>query len=357
MNNGKKVVLILIIIALAILAFLGTIYYVYHSRVRLLYLKSEEKFKIGTSDQIKQGIGDFRELAVRFPRSKYAPMALYQIGYGYELLYNVSKDEDKLHIAQNEYYNVYKSYPDSLAAQKALYQIAYISFVKGEYEDSQERLDYLLSRYIDTSLKSQIYNRKGYIYLALGEVEKALKFFSQKENYNSDEALLGKAECYFRLGEYEKGIMVYEEFIKYRKTSNLRQSGIEKFLDNTYRYAKILTGRRDYIRSTMLYQKIINLLPGNKLVENCLYWIGENFYDVKDYDRAIEYFNRVVDNPGTGKDDDALFKTGICYFELHKYEESLKYFRKILDYYAGSTYRKMARDWERQCLRELKYKR
>ncbi len=357
MNSSTKVILILIIVTLTILAGLGSIYYFSQSKAKILYLKINEKYKIGTEDEIKSGIQEFRELAARYPRSKYAPKALYQIGYGYELLYKITKDETKLDIAQKEYYNVYKSHPDSIEAQKALYQIAHISYLKGEYEDAQERLDYLLSRYIDTPLKSDIYTKKGYIYLALGKYEKALKFFNQRENLNTDEALLGKAECYFKLGEYEKAIHMYEEFIKYRKTSNLRDKAIKRFLENTYKYAKILAQKGKYNCSTLLYEKIINLLPGNKLVENCLYWIGENYYDLRDYKNAIKYFNKVIENPGIRKDDAAIFKIGICYFEQNKFESALKYFRRLIEYYPNSIYLKMAKDWERQTLREIKYKR
>lgn len=357
MNNTTKVILILIIITLAILAILGSVYYFSQNKVRIMYLKINEKYNIGSEYEIKSGIQEFRELAAKFPRSKYAPKALYQIGYGYELLYKITKDESKLNIAQKEYFNVYKSYPETIEAEKALYQIAHISYLKGDYEDAQERLDYLLSRYIDTPLKSKVYTEKGYIYLALGEYEKALRFFSQKENLNTDEALLGKAECYFKLGEYEKAINIYEEFIKFRKTSNLRKKAIEKFLNNTYKYAKILAQRGDYNRSTLLYQKIIDILPGNKFVENCLYWIGENYYDLRDYANAIKYFKKVLDNPGTRKDDSAIFKIGICYFEQNEFEEALKYFRKLIEYYSTSPYVNMAKDWERQTLREIKYKR
>jgi len=357
MNNSTKIILILILVTLTILAILGSIYYFSQNKVKLQYARISERYRIGTEAEITYGIQEFRSLAMSYPKSRYAPKSLYQIGYGYELLYDLKKDENKLDIAKMEYDNVYKKYPNSIDAQNALFKIAHIDYLKGNYDEAQERLDYLLSRYIDTKLKGKIYTEKGYIYMGLGEYDRALKFFSMKENLNYDETLLGKAECYFRLGEYEKGINIYEEFIKFRRTSNMKKKAINKFLENAYKYAKVLTQKGDYNRSIMIYQRIIDILPDNKLVENCLYWIGENYYDLRNYSNAISYFQKVLDNTGVGKDDDAVFKIGICYFEQNKFEEALKYFRKLIEYYPDSDYVSMAKSWERQTIREIKYRR
>ncbi|MDD5067345.1 MAG: tetratricopeptide repeat protein, partial [bacterium] len=265
-------------------------------------------------------------------------------------------DENKLNIAEQEYHNVYKTYPNSLEAQKALFQIAHINYLRGNYEEAQEKLDYILSRYIDTPLQGPIYTEKGYIYMAGGELKKALKMFNQKENLNEDLALLGKAECYFRLGEYVKGLNIYEDFITYRKTSNYRRMAIDKFLNNCYDYARKLAKEKDYKYSNLLYEKLITLFPDYKLSENALYWLSENYYDQKDYNKAVATFKKTLNNKFSHKDDAALFKLGICYFDNGEFEEALKYFQNLLDNYPRSTYYNMAADWKRQVLREIKYR-
>ena len=106
----------------------------------------------------------------------------------------------------------------------------------------------------------------------------------------------------------------------------------------------------------MLYDKMVKLLPGNKLSENALYWKGENYYSQKKYYEAIEQFNKTLNNSFTHKDDAALFKIGMCYFEQDMFEASLKYFQKIIDYYPDSIHKERAKEWKRQGLREIKYR-
>jgi len=356
MEKSIKILLLLIIITLTALAITGSIYFLNTKRIKVYYLKINEKYKIGTPEKVTEAIEEFRELAAKYPKSKYAPKALFQIGQGYQILYKILNDEQKLDIAKKEYSDLAKKYPDSEEAEKALLQVADICYTKGEYNEALGHLNYLLSRYIDTKLKSQVYTKMGYIYLELNDYEKALQAFNQPENTNNDDALVGKAETYIKKGDYEKAISIYEEFIKYRKSSNLREKVIKNFEIVTYNYAKDLASKKDYIRSTMFYNKIIELLPNSNMAESSLYWIGENYYDSRDYENAINYFKKVLENSITLKDDSALLKLGVINFERQKFEEALKYFQKIINEYPKSTYTEIAKKWERQTLRELKYK-
>lgn len=355
-NNTIKWLLVLIIISLIMLGALGSIYYFTHGKVRLLYVKAKEYFNLGSSLDIRNGIQHFRLLAERYPKSKYASRALYQIGYGYELIYGKTKDENKLDIAIREYYRVYKNYKNSVSAERSLYQIANINYLKGEYEESQEKLDYILSEYIDTSLKSQIYTKKGMIYFKLGEYLKALKYFNHKKTLNEDLSFIGKAKCYFKLREYEKGINALEDLLRYRTTSNYKQEAEKLFLDKCYTFAKKLASEKDYKRSNFIYDKIIELFPDNKLSENALYWKGENFYSQKQYYQSIDQFKKVINNKFTHKDDAAYFKLGMCYFEQDKFENALKNFQQIINYYPNSAHLERAKNWKRQSLREIKYR-
>ncbi|MBU1076420.1 MAG: tetratricopeptide repeat protein [Spirochaetes bacterium] len=360
MNNKNgdttKLLLILIIISLIILGIMGSIYYFSQSKARILYVRSAEKYKLGTIEDIRNGIQSFRYLVTRYPNSRYAPKAMLQIGKGYELIFEKSKDERKLDIAEEEYYKIKKHFGNTLEAQNALFQIAHINYLKNDYEEAQEKLDYILAEYVDTPLKPQIYTKKGYIYYQLGEYKKALRFFNRKEASHDDLALTGKGECFFKLGEYDKALLIFEDFIQYRKLSNYRPQVIKSFLDNCYFYAKKLATEKDYKQSNKLFDKIISLFPDHKLAENALYWKAENYYDQKQYKNAIYAYQDVTKNSFTHKDDAALFKLGMCYFEQDMFEESLKYFQNIIDYYPDSMYLGMSKDWKKQSIREIKYR-
>ncbi len=356
MNNTAKVILILIIITLVILGILGSIYFFTQREAKLMYISIIEKFNIGTNSDIREGIEKARLLITKYPKTPYAPKAMLLIGKGYVLLYNLTKDVEKLDIAEKEYAKVDKYYSGTKEAQEALFQIAHINYMRGNYEEAQEKLDYILSKYVDTYLKSKIYNEKGYIYTALGNYEKALKFFNMKENYNTDEAFFGRALCYFKLGDFEKAIGLYEDFIKYRKISNIRKEVVENFINTAYKYARELSEKGEYTRSTILLTKIIELFPDKQIVENCLYWIGENYYSERKYDEAIKNYLKVLNNKWKNKDPDAIFKIGISYFEQNKFDKALKYFQMLIDNFPTSYLYRKAVAWKKQTLREIKYR-
>ncbi|MCG8424933.1 MAG: tol-pal system protein YbgF [Proteobacteria bacterium] len=57
--------------------------------------------------------------------------------------------------------------------------------------------------------------------------------------------------------------------------------------------------------------------PGHEYADNALYWLGEAFYDQRDYRTALAEFRKVVtEYPRGNKVPDALLKMGYCYLAL-----------------------------------------
>jgi tol-pal system protein YbgF len=65
------------------------------------------------------------------------------------------------------------------------------------------------------------------------------------------------------------------------------------------------------------FRELIRRYPGHELVDNSQYWIGECFYDRKDYGQAVREFRRVIEHyPNGNKVPDALLKVGFSYLAL-----------------------------------------
>jgi tol-pal system protein YbgF len=61
--------------------------------------------------------------------------------------------------------------------------------------------------------------------------------------------------------------------------------------------------------------------PGHELADNSQYWLGECFYDRKDYGQAVREFRRVIERyPNGNKVPDALLKVGFSYLALGSHE-------------------------------------
>ena len=74
--------------------------------------------------------------------------------------------------------------------------------------------------------------------------------------------------------------------------------------------------------------------PNSPLSDNALYWIGECYFSLKEYEKAIEQFNELILNyPSGDKIAAAYLKKGISLIELGKKEEALLVFKLLISKY------------------------
>jgi len=65
------------------------------------------------------------------------------------------------------------------------------------------------------------------------------------------------------------------------------------------------------------FRDIVRRYPDHDLADNAQYWLGECFYDRKDYAQAVREFRRVIERyPSGNKVPDALLKVGFSYLAL-----------------------------------------
>ncbi|MBN2577050.1 MAG: tol-pal system protein YbgF [Deltaproteobacteria bacterium] len=65
------------------------------------------------------------------------------------------------------------------------------------------------------------------------------------------------------------------------------------------------------------FREFLQSYPGHDLADNSQYWLGECFYDRKDYAQAVREFRQVIEHyPNGNKVPDALLKVGFSYLAL-----------------------------------------
>ncbi len=65
------------------------------------------------------------------------------------------------------------------------------------------------------------------------------------------------------------------------------------------------------------FREFLRRYPTHEYADNAQYWLGECYYDLKDYATAVREFRRVVEKHATGnKVPDALLKMGFSYLSL-----------------------------------------
>ena len=105
-----------------------------------------------------------------------------------------------------------------------------------------------------------------------------------------------------------------------------------------YRRALTLHQNAQNEESIELFRQLLAEDKDHELADNAQYWIGECYYSMKQYRRAIVEFEKVFAFKNTNKDDDAQFKLGLCYAALGEREKAIDEFQKLLDYYPQSEY-------------------
>lgn len=87
------------------------------------------------------------------------------------------------------------------------------------------------------------------------------------------------------------------------------------------------------------FQMLIRNDSQNDLADNAQYWIGECYYALDDYSRAIESFRKVINYPDSNKADAAQFKIGYSYLNSGDKNNGYNELERLLEMFPDSTYR------------------
>ncbi len=81
-----------------------------------------------------------------------------------------------------------------------------------------------------------------------------------------------------------------------------------------YKHAFALLQKKEHQNSIDAFSSFLEQYPNHDYSDNALYWMGEAYYDVQNYGKALECFQKVVTLfPSGNKVPDALLKSGLCY--------------------------------------------
>lgn len=105
---------------------------------------------------------------------------------------------------------------------------------------------------------------------------------------------------------------------------------------------------KNYQKAISLFTELIESNPEGDLSDNAQYWIGESYYGLKNYTRAIVEFEKVFTFKESNKDDDAQLKLGLCYLNLGQRDKAREEFQRLVDFYPDSDYKSKAVEYLRQ---------
>jgi len=108
-------------------------------------------------------------------------------------------------------------------------------------------------------------------------------------------------------------------------------------------YASYESGQYPLARAK--FEKLLELYPQGQFADNARYWIGECFYALRDFERAILNFNQVLERyPKSGKIPNAYLKLGLAFLEIGKSKEAKISWETLVARFPGSEPARIARE-------------
>ena len=101
---------------------------------------------------------------------------------------------------------------------------------------------------------------------------------------------------------------------------------------------------RDFSGAAEQFEAILNSGISEDLADNCHYWIGQSYYDLKKYKEAISHFETILEMRKSDKKPDAQLMLANCYFEEGNTSAAKQAYQKFLSTYPNSPYTKKARE-------------
>ena len=344
-----------------ILIFAGVATYMYYDKTvkpdkeaEILLVEGKFIFERGTTEAINEAISIFTKIVAKYPESSSAVEAYFLIAQCYEKL--------GLHrLAYIKYIYILKNTRNQTQEleSEVRARVARLSIMREHTEEGINGLLTVLNNSTDPNFRSRVYTELGHTKLKSGDNKTSLRMFdiALNENGSNEDALLGKALVFKRLGEDNKAYDLYEYFLKFfGPFSSYGQDVRASYLTQVYESGLNAYRKREYSKSIGYFKRLLNYFPVSDRTENTLYWLGENYYALKKYSTALTYFQRVLASGGNAKNEDSRLKSGYCYFMMKRFDLAAREFQLYMKNYPKGRHIVTARRWHDMCIRELEYK-
>ena len=110
---------------------------------------------------------------------------------------------------------------------------------------------------------------------------------------------------------------------------------------------------KKYNKAIDYLKQAVERLDNTIQEEIALFYIADSYAMLKKTWKALNYYEKVLSNSITARDQLSLLKIGQLYFDMGKYKQALYYFVALQKDYPDSKYKKIALDWEEESRKSL----
>lgn len=178
---------------------------------------------------------------------------------------------------------------------------------------------------------AEVYFNRGELDQALAEYQKVIDNYSLWWNYRPskycDDAQYKICLIYLKREQYDKAFEAFDTLLNNYPDTDLAAevyAGI----------AICLEEKGEIDAATATHKKLRQLARDKKIVAKATLNAGKLYHLKGDYEQAIEYYNRAIEQlPMSSVADEAQFRIGKVYVSQEKYQEARIQFRCVIDSY------------------------
>ena len=116
-----------------------------------------------------------------------------------------------------------------------------------------------------------------------------------------------------------------------KPASAFKPGGFE--VKSSYNEALAEYEARRYESAISGFTEVLTVSPNSSLADNAQYWIGECYYAIGNFEKALESFNKIFDFPKSNKRADAHYKVAKTYIKLGNTDAAKEEFRSVIQNY------------------------
>jgi tol-pal system protein YbgF len=180
------------------------------------------------------------------------------------------------------------------------------------------------------------------------DVEARLKILEERRK-NLEERNVAEEQKIKEMEERLKGLEGKIKQVESEKSSVTKEvlsepRGVSAAMGDLYKNAYETFQKGNLEGARKKFEAFLKQYPNTELSGNAQFWIGEIYYQKKDFEKAIlEYEKAITKYPESGKIPAALLKQAIAFLELGDKTNARNLLRKVIERYPRSDQAEMAK--------------
>lgn len=300
-------------------------------------------------DGLRKAVDELTKVAATWPDSLPGKEALYYLAEGYERL-------GMRDVALTKYRKL-QDMPLSLELKdRVKFKIAKLQILRSYTEEGMNQLVSLLAHTRAPAMRSEIYTEIGKYHVRKGSVKDAQRNLqiALQENGENKDARIALARLYASVGKDADAKAVYEDYLAFHEPLDKQsEKHTSAFRGDALGKGMRALSEEKYYEAVRYLTLVTEKFPGSADAETAWYGIGNAYFKLKQYPKAINAYNKVVGNSHPQKDEAAYVKKGEAYYHNKQYKRAAGIFAYVIKNYPEGKYSRIASDWEEECRRAL----